>query len=79
MSTRPSAGVNLTAFDTEVEDDLADAALVGPDRGLLRLRCQGERDSGAARPFRVHRDRAAQQLRDRHGSPIPPFDAAPEP
>ena len=74
-STRPSAGVNLTALDSEVEDDLADATPVGADRDLLRLRRQRELDPRSARPFRVHRDRAAQHLRDR----APPRARAPSP
>src|SRR5262249_54246253 len=56
----------LDRVGQEIEDNLAHATPVGSDRDLLRVGRYRELDPGAARPLRVHRDRAAQHLRNRH-------------
>jgi len=63
ISTWPSSVMGVRE---EVEDDLADTALIGGHGDLLRLRLEGEVDAAMACPFRVQGDRAAQQLRDLH-------------
>ncbi len=65
-STRPPAGVNLTAFDRRLKTiwrTRRPSALIVISSGSV---VSDELDPAAARPFRVHGDRAAQDVRDRH-------------